>query len=74
MRVAGAVATRQIYSRDGGGEGGVICELMPFHNGSSDWAQIQHEDGQWCSTPLLFKQDLPNSYWQLLASFGEFIW
>jgi hypothetical protein len=41
-----------------------------FDSGSSDWAQIQHEDGQWCSAPLLFRQDLPNSYWQLLASFG----
>ncbi len=28
------------------GEGRVICELMPFDNGSSDWAQIQHEEGQ----------------------------
>ncbi len=35
--------------------------------------QIQHEDGQWCSAPLLFRQDLPNSYWRLLASFGKFI-
>jgi hypothetical protein len=24
----------------------VICGLMPFDNGSSDWAQIQLEDGQ----------------------------
>ena len=55
------------------GEGGVICELMPFNNESSDWAYIQHEDGQWCFNPLLFRQDLPNSYWRLLASFGEFI-
>ena len=55
------------------GEGGVICESMPFNNRSSDWAQIQHEDGQWWSAPLLFLQDLPNSYWRLLASFGEFI-
>jgi hypothetical protein len=29
------------------GEGGVIWESMPFDNGSSDRAQIQHEDGQW---------------------------
>ena len=36
------------------GEGGVICESMPFDNGSSDWAQIQHEDGQWCFASLLF--------------------
>ncbi len=36
------------------GEGGVICESMPFDNGSSDWAQVQHEDGKWCSAPLLF--------------------
>jgi hypothetical protein len=64
--VAGAVFTRQIYSL-------VICESMPFDNGSSDWAQIQHEDGQWCSSPLLFRQDLPNSYWRPLASFCDFI-
>ncbi len=55
------------------GEGGVICGSMPFNNGSSDWTQIQHEDGQWFSAPLLFRQDLPNSYWWLTASFGEFI-
>jgi hypothetical protein len=36
------------------GEGGVICGSMPFDNGSSGWAQIQHEDEQWCSAPLLF--------------------
>ncbi len=45
VRVAGAVVTHQIYSRDGE-EGGVICGSMPFDNGSSDWVQIQHEDGQ----------------------------
>ena len=61
------------FTREMEGEGGVICESKPFDNGSSDWAQIQHEDGQWCSAPLLFLQDLPNSYWQLLASFGEFV-
>ncbi len=54
VRVAGAVFTRQIYSRDGGGEGRVICESMPFDNGSLDLAQIQHKDGQWCSALLLF--------------------
>ncbi len=54
---------------EGGGQGDL---LMPFDNGSSDRAQF-HEDGQWCSAPLLFRQDLPNSYWQILASFGEFI-
>ncbi len=62
VRVAGArqlaMATRQME-----GGGWVICGLIPFDNGSSDWAQIQHEDGQWCSAPLLFRQDLPNLYW-----------
>jgi hypothetical protein len=47
------------------GEGGVICELMPFDNESSDWAYIQDEDGQWCFNPLLFRQHLPNSYWRV---------
>jgi hypothetical protein len=61
------------FTREMEGEGGVICESMPFDNGSSDWAQIQHEEGQWCFASLLFKQDLPNSYWRLLASFGKFI-
>ncbi len=50
------------------GEGGVICESMPFNNRSSDRAQIQHEDRQWCSAPLLFRQNLSNSYWRLLAN------
>ncbi len=36
------------------GEGGVICGLILFDNGSSDWAQIQHEDGQCHSLPFLF--------------------
>jgi hypothetical protein len=47
------------FTREMEGEGGVICEPMPFNNGSSDLAQIQHEDGQWCFAPLLFRQDLP---------------
>jgi hypothetical protein len=61
------------FTRGMEGEGGVICESMPFDKGSSDRAQIQHEGGQWCSAPLLFRQDLTKSYWRLLASFGEFI-
>jgi hypothetical protein len=43
---AGEVFTHRIHSRDERGEGGVICETMPFDNGSSDRAQIQHEDRQ----------------------------
>jgi hypothetical protein len=39
----------------------------------SSQVAMEDEDGQLCSAPLLFRQDLPNSYWQLLASFGEFI-
>jgi hypothetical protein len=34
------------FAREMEGEGGVICESMPFDNGSSDRAQIQHENGQ----------------------------
>jgi hypothetical protein len=45
------------------GEGGVICGLIQFDNGSSDRRQIQHEDGQCHSLPFLFRQDLSNSYW-----------
>jgi hypothetical protein len=43
---AGAVFTRGIHSREERGEGGVICETMPFDNGLSDRLQIQHEDSQ----------------------------
>jgi hypothetical protein len=46
VRFAGAVFTRRIHSRDEKGEGGVICETMPFDNGSSDRAQIQQEGRQ----------------------------
>jgi hypothetical protein len=42
------------FTREMEGEGGVICGSIPFDKGSSDQAQIQHEDGQWCSAPLLF--------------------
>ncbi len=31
----------------GGGEGGVICETVPFVKGSSDRLQIQNEDSQY---------------------------
>jgi hypothetical protein len=51
------------------GEGGVICGLISFDNGSSVLRPFQHEDGQWCSAPFLFGQDLPNSYWWPTASF-----
>jgi hypothetical protein len=63
VRFAGVTFTRGIHSREGMGEGGVICETMPFDNGSSDRLQIQHEDRKMYSAPLLFRQDLSNSYW-----------
>jgi hypothetical protein len=64
----------EIYSPESlAGEGGVICETVPFINGSSDQLQTQNQDSQYYSAPLLFGQDLPISYWWLLASFGEFI-
>jgi hypothetical protein len=55
------------------GGGGVICETVPFVNGSSDQMQTQNQDSQYYSAPSLFRQDLSNSYWWLLASFSEFI-
>jgi hypothetical protein len=58
----------------GRGEGGVICKTVPFDNGSSDQLQTQNQDSQYHSAPLLFKQDLSNSYWWFMASFSEFIW
>jgi hypothetical protein len=57
----------------GGGEGGVICKMVPFINGSSDGLQTQNKDSQYHFALLLFRQDSPNSYWWLLASFGKFI-
>ncbi len=69
----GAVFTRRIHSRDGRGEGGVICETMPLDNGSSDWAQIQHEDTVDNSILLLCYLDkicltLTGDFWRALAS------
>jgi hypothetical protein len=46
---------------------------VPFFNGSSDQLQTQNQDSKYYSAPLLFRQDLSNSYWWLLASVGEFI-
>jgi hypothetical protein len=46
VQFAGAVFIRGIHSREERGEGGVICETMPFDNGSSDRLQIQHKDSQ----------------------------
>jgi len=66
----------EIYLREslaGGGEGRVICETVPFDNGLSDRLQTQNQDSQYYSAPFLFRQDLSNSYWWLMASFGEFI-
>jgi hypothetical protein len=64
----------EIYSQESlAGEGGVICETVPFVNGSSDQLQTQNQDSQYYSAPSLLRQDLSNSYWWLLASFGEFI-
>ncbi len=62
-------APRQLASWRG--EGGVICGLMPFDNGSSDWAQIQHKDGH---DVLLFCYldkiclTLTGNLWRALAS------
>ncbi len=71
---ASAIRRCDFYSRDLlAGEGGVICETVPFANGSSDRLQIQEQDSQYYSAPLLFIQDLSISYWWPLASFGEFI-
>jgi hypothetical protein len=47
----------EIYSRDllaGGGGGGVICETVPFVNGSSDRLQTQNQDSQYYSAPTRF--------------------
>jgi hypothetical protein len=57
--------------RGGGGRGD--CKTVPFDNESSDQLQTQNQDSQYHSAPLLFKQDLSNSYWWFMASFSEFI-
>jgi hypothetical protein len=66
----------EIYLREslaGGGEGRVICETVLFDNRLSDRLQTQNQDSQYYSALFLFRQDLSNSYWWLMASFGEFI-
>ena len=58
-------------TRGGGGEGGVICETVPFVNGSSDQLQTQNQDSQYYSAPSLFRQDLSNftvGLWQASAN------
>ncbi len=42
------------------GEGGVICGLISFDKGLLVFRPIQHEGGQRCAAPFLFRQDLPN--------------
>jgi hypothetical protein len=61
--------TCENHSREGRGEGGVICKTVPFDNGSSDQLQTKNQDSQYHSASLLFKQDLSNSYWWFMASF-----
>jgi hypothetical protein len=73
VRTASAIFTCENHSQEGRGEGGVICKTVPFENGSSDQLQTQNQDSQYHSAPLLFKQDLSNSYWWFMASFSEFI-
>jgi hypothetical protein len=63
----------RITRKGRGGEGRVICETVPFVNGSSDQLQTQNEDSQYHSAPLLFRQNSPNSYWWLLASLASYI-
>jgi hypothetical protein len=46
VRFAGATFIRENHSKEGEGEGGVICETMPFDNVSSDRLQIQDKDSQ----------------------------
>ena len=74
VRLASATFTCENHSPEGGGEGVVIWETVPFDNGSSDRLQTQNQDSQYYSAPLLFRQDSSVSYWWLLASFGEFLW
>ena len=72
LRTASARFTCENHSREGG-EGRVICETVLFDNRLSDRLQTQNQDSQYYSAPFSFRQDLSNSYWWLMASFGEFI-
>ncbi len=54
-----------------GEEGGVICEMVPFDNGSSDRLQTQNQESQHYSAPLLFYKIcliLTGGLWQALAN------
>ncbi len=73
VRTASARFTCENHSREGRGEGGVICKTVPFDNGSSDQLQTQNQDSQYHSAPLLLTQDFSNSFWWFMASFSEFI-
>jgi hypothetical protein len=46
VRTASARFTCENHSQEGG-EGGVICETVPFDNGSSDGLQTQNQDSQY---------------------------
>jgi hypothetical protein len=54
VRIASARFTCKNHSREEGGEGGVICETVPFDNESPDRLQTQNQDSQYYSAPLLF--------------------
>ncbi len=73
VRTPSARFTCENHSQEGGGGGGVICETLAFNNGSSDRLQTQNQDSQHYYAPLLFRQDLSNFYWWLMANFGELI-
>ncbi len=73
VRTASARFTCENHSREGGGEGGVICEMMPFDNGSSDRLQTQNQDSQYCTIVLLCYLDkicliLTGGLYQALAN------
>jgi hypothetical protein len=67
VRFTGATFTHGIHSR----EGRVICETMPFDNGSSDRLQIQHEDSQYFILLLCYLDKIclipTGDLWQALA-------
>jgi hypothetical protein len=72
VRTASARFTCENHLQEGGGEGGVICETVPFDNRSLDQLQTQNQDSQHYSAPLLFRQDFSISFtgglWQALAN------
>ncbi len=71
VRVAGAEATRQGYSPDGGGRAGWYANRCRSITDLRIGLKFNMKMDKWCSAPLLFRQDLltfTGNLWRALAS------